>query len=114
MVFSDGYEWDVTKYVNVSCDLNTSGVKNATVTYKNGGFTNKATFEINVKDNVKIIGDVNVDGEFNVTDAVLLQKWLLGASDITLDDWQAADLCKDNRLDVFDLCLMKRELVKVS
>lgn len=62
----------------------------------------------------EIIGDVNMDGNFNVTDVVLLQKWLLGASDITLDDWQAADLCKDDRLDVFDLCLMKRELVKVS
>lgn len=76
---------------------------------KSGAVTMYAQWKKN-----EIIGDVNVDGEFNVTDVVLLQKWLLGASDITLDDWKAADLCKDDRLDVFDLCLMKRELVKVS
>ena len=76
---------------------------------KSGAVTMYAQWKKN-----EIIGDVNVDGEFNVTDVVLLQKWLLGVSDITLDDWKAADLCKDDRLDVFDLCLMKRELVKVS
>lgn len=113
MVFSDGYEWDVTKYVKVDCDLSTSGVKNATVTYKNGGFTNKTTFKINVKDE-KVKGDINADGTLNVADVVLLQKWLLGVPDATLVDWKAADLCEDERLDVFDLCLMKRELVKVS
>lgn len=56
-------------------------------------------------------GDVNVDGEFNVSDVVLLQKWLLAVPDTHLANWKAADLCEDNRLDVFDLCLMKRELV---
>jgi hypothetical protein len=40
------------------------------------------------------------------------QKWLLGAADVTLNDWKTADLCKDDRLDVFDLCLIKRKLVK--
>ena len=62
---------------------------------------------------VKESGDVNDDGEFTVADVVTLQKWLLGASDVTLSNWQTADLCKDDQLDVFDLCLMKRELVKV-
>ena len=47
----------------------------------------------------------------NVADIVTLQKWLLGAADITLNDWKTADLCKDDQLDVFDLCLMKRELL---
>lgn len=58
-----------------------------------------------------IKGDVNDDGEFNVSDVALLQKWLLAVPDTHLSQWQAADLCKDNRLDVFDLCLMKRELL---
>lgn len=57
-------------------------------------------------------GDVNDDGEFNVADAVLLQKWLLAVPDTHLVDWKAADFCNDNKLDVFDLCLMKRELIK--
>ena len=56
-------------------------------------------------------GDVNADGELNVSDLVLLQKWLLAVPDTKLADWKAADLCNDDRLDVFDLCLMRKELV---
>ena len=59
-----------------------------------------------------IADDVNSDVIFNVADAVALQKWLLGVPDITLADWKAGNVCNDNRLDVFDLCLMKRELLK--
>ncbi len=59
-----------------------------------------------------IEGDVNADGEFNVADVVLFQKWLLAVPDAKLADWKAADLCKDDRLDAFDLCMMKRELLK--
>lgn len=61
-----------------------------------------------------IKGDVNADGVFDVADVVLLQKWLLAVPDTHLENWQTADLCKDNRLDVFDLCLMKRELIYAS
>lgn len=61
-----------------------------------------------------IKGDVNADGVFDVADAVLLQKWLLAVPDTHLEYWQAADLYKDNRLDVIDLCLMKRELIYAS
>lgn len=60
-------------------------------------------------------GDVNSDGVFNIADVATLQKWLLGDSfygnDIKLNNWKAADLCSDDRLDVFDLCLMKQELL---
>lgn len=57
------------------------------------------------------MGDVNADGRFSVADAVMLQKWLLCAN--SLIDWKAGDLCKDDRIDVFDLCLMKRMLLEV-
>jgi hypothetical protein len=56
-------------------------------------------------------GDVNNDGEFNISDAVLLQKWLLAVPDTYLVNWEAADLGADNRIDVFDLCLMRQKLV---
>ena len=59
----------------------------------------------------KIRGDVNADRKFDVTDVVLLQKWLLAVPNTDLADWKAADLCEDDRLDVFDLCMMKRELI---
>ena len=57
-------------------------------------------------------GDVNDDGEFNVADVVLLQKWLLAVPDTHLANWKAANFCDDDRLNVFDLCLMKRALIE--
>ena len=62
-------------------------------------------------DSDTLMGDVNIDGEFNVSDLVLLQKWLLAVTDTELKDWKAADFCEDNRLDVFDLCLMRKQLI---
>lgn len=56
-------------------------------------------------------GDVNMDGAFNVSDVVLLQKWLLAEPDVTLNIWKAADLCEDGTLNIFDLCLLKKELL---
>ena len=58
----------------------------------------------------KATGDVNDDGEFNISDVVLLQKWLLSVPDTHLANWRAGNFCIDDRLDVFDLCLMKRQL----
>lgn len=57
------------------------------------------------------MGDVNLDGEFNVTDAVLLQKWLLVVPDVELKCWENADFYADGKLDVFDLCMMKNALI---
>ena len=56
-------------------------------------------------------GDVNADGKFNVADVILLQKWLLAVPDTKLPDWKAADFYADNKLNIFDLCLMKRKLI---
>lgn len=56
-------------------------------------------------------GDVNSDGVFSVADVILLQKWLLSVPDTHLANWKAADFCEDGKLDVFDLCLMKRDLL---
>ena len=67
-----------------------------------------STFEIDDT----LYGDVNNDGTFNVSDVVLLQKWLLAVPGTHLSNWKAADLCKDERLDVFDLCMMKRLLIQ--
>ena len=58
----------------------------------------------------RVAGDVNADGIFELSDVVMLQKWLLGAGELT--DWSAGDLCQDDRLNGFDLCVMKRMLVE--
>lgn len=60
----------------------------------------------------KIIGDVNADGKLSIADVVTMQKWLVAMPDIVLKDWKAGDLYEDDRLNVFDLCLMKRLLMK--
>ena len=67
------------------------------------------------EDEPKVIkGDVNSNGVFDISDAVLMQKWLLGVPDTKLTDYKAADICEDNVLDVFDLCLMKKLLISSS
>lgn len=60
-----------------------------------------------------IKGDANLDGKVNIADAVILQKWLLGASD-ELTCWQNVDFYHDERIDVFDLCILKRLLIEKS
>lgn len=65
-----------------------------------------------VSDNTTLMGDVNADGEFGIADVILLQKWLLAVPDTHLANWKAADYCEDNKLDVFDLTLMKRALLE--
>ena len=59
-------------------------------------------------------GDVNADGEFNVADVVALQKWIICAKDAekSIVEWKAGNFVDDDRLDVFDLVIMKRELLK--
>lgn len=77
------------------------------VTYYSNG---SMDFVFRIK--LTVSGDVNGDGRFGISDVILLQKWLLNASDTELAEWEEADFCMDNKLDVFDLCLMKRELLK--
>lgn len=60
-----------------------------------------------------IIGDVNNDGEYTVADIVILSNWLLNAEK-TLANGKAADFNEDGTIDVFDLCLARYQLIKVS
>lgn len=55
-------------------------------------------------------GDCNGDGQFTISDVVMFQKWLSGTGEIT--NWKNADFTWDNNLDIFDLTLMKQELLK--
>lgn len=63
------------------------------------------------KDAVAIPGDVNKDGVFSISDVTLLGRWLLGRPGVQLPDWKAADLYEDGKLDVYDMCLMKKALL---
>ncbi|MDE6788396.1 MAG: cellulase family glycosylhydrolase [Ruminococcus sp.] len=63
------------------------------------------------EENPKVIkGDVNSDSEFSLADLVMMQNFLLDNGSII--DWKAGDLCKDNKIDVFDMCIMRAEYAK--
>ena len=71
---------------------------------EDGNFVKEYTYDPPVK------GDANTDGKFDISDVVMLQKWLVGSPDASLFNWTAADLRKDGRLDSFDLAYMKTYL----
>ncbi len=57
-------------------------------------------------------GDVNLDGKVTVTDAVLMQKYMLGQETLTCEQSYAVDVLSDAQLDGFDLAAMKRKLLQ--
>ena len=63
-------------------------------------------------ESVEVQGDIDGDGIFSISDVVLFQKRLLYASDTELINLQTADFCQDGKIDVFDLCMMKKELIE--
>ncbi|MBQ9695079.1 MAG: dockerin type I repeat-containing protein, partial [Oscillospiraceae bacterium] len=65
-------------------------------------------FSINYPyENDNLRGDCNLDGAVTVLDAVMLQKWLVCASD-QLTCWRNADLSGDQKIDITDLAMLKR------
>lgn len=62
----------------------------------------------------QLMGDVDLDGTFNIADAVTVQKWLLGDNTASMKKWENADFDNDGKIDVFDFCLMKEQLIKQS
>lgn len=55
-------------------------------------------------------GDVNSDGSVDVSDLVVLQKYLVKSG--TLVSWENGDIFTDDKINVFDLIAMKRLLQK--
>ena len=82
----------------------------------NGGLGESANYIVFASTSLPaaIKGDVNADGKFDITDVVLMQKWILAVPDVKLADWKAGDLYEDGILNVFDLCLMKRMLIETK
>ena len=59
-----------------------------------------------------IPGDANGDFEFNVADIITLQRYILHMPDAKIYDWYQADMCQDGEINIFDLVVMRRELLK--
>ncbi|MDE5583450.1 MAG: carbohydrate-binding protein [Ruminococcus sp.] len=58
--------------------------------------------------------DINEDGLWNSVDLVLMNKHLLNISSLTAEQYSHADLNGDGSVDVFDLVLLRQEVIKNS
>ena len=61
-----------------------------------------------------LMGDVNLDGIFDVADIKLLQDYLVCRETLTAEQGAVADVCTDGVLDAFDLCVLKRMYLEQS
>ena len=57
------------------------------------------------------LGDANGDGKTNLTDLVLLQRWLLSDPKAVIRDVSTCDLNRDGKLNAVDFTLLKRKLL---
>ena len=65
-----------------------------------------------VSPELTLMGDVDLDGEFNAADIILLKNWLLAVPDTKLSNWKNGDFTDDNKINVLDLCMIKRALLE--
>lgn len=93
--------------VTTTTTITTTTTTKATTATSASAMTTATTTVITEKPPVNT-GDINADGKVNLSDVVLLQKWLLGIPETKLVDWQAGDLHADGLLNGFDLCLLRR------
>ena len=64
--------------------------------------------------NTAVLGDVNDDGTFSTADLILLKKWLMHKSGAYLPQWKNADFNQDGKINIYDFCLMKKELLNLK
>lgn len=58
-----------------------------------------------------LIGDVNLDGEISLADAVLLQRYLLNTTTIQKEQYLLADVNQDEKVNGMDLSLLRQQLL---
>ena len=58
------------------------------------------------------LGDVDLTGDISVSDIVALQRYLLATLPLNASQLSIADMNSDDSIDVFDLALLKRRVLK--
>lgn len=106
----------ILKPKNSSCvlDITSGSVSDgANVQIYDWNGTTAQKFQIWRLDDYKpvVYGDLNSDNTLTTTDAVLLQRYLLGEDTLTQSQWQTADLNADGTVNGFDLALLRQKLV---
>ena len=109
--------WDILSDLAICAEVNHSAGTvsvekfDITVTYKDGTVKKYKPYNTSSDTDEVIKGDANDDGVFSLSDVVTLQRWLLSAKNAMIANWKAADLNNDDKLDVFDLCQMRKEVL---
>lgn len=98
-----------TTTTTTTTSATTATSKATTTTSATTTTTNTAT-TTSTSEPAVALGDVNDDGLCNISDIVLLQKWMISIPNTVLPNWKAADLYADDSLNAFDLCLMRQML----
>ncbi|MCM1131940.1 MAG: peptidoglycan DD-metalloendopeptidase family protein [Ruminococcus flavefaciens] len=62
------------------------------------------------ENNSEKTGDINADGDVNIADLVLLQKYLLNGDAFTAEQYASADINRDSVVDVFDMVDMRQKV----
>ena len=75
---------------------------------QSSGCVNYTVMAVKKAEEQALTGDIDDNGVLGVTDAVMLQKWLLRAG--TLTNGKNADINGDGIINVIDLTLLKRML----
>lgn len=106
-------ETSTTKTVTTASSTQQQEITTKTETTESTGVTTimtETTSTTSSTDNI-LRGDCNDDGIFNISDVVLLKKWLVAIPDTKLPNWKAGDLYEDDKLNVFDFCMMRKLLL---
>ena len=61
-----------------------------------------------------IKGDINLDGQISIADAVILQKYILRSASLTEAQWRNADIIEDGSVDCFDMASMRKLLMMID
>ncbi len=116
----NSYYLDSTALTAIIYNKDTTGAKSSTdmqeesfakslgeaFVYKEGGYPLLA-WEVQLQPE-SLIGDINLDGIFDIADIKLLQDYLVCRETFTAEQGKIADVCSDDELNVFDLCVLKR------
>lgn len=71
------------------------------------------SFDVTVKGKRVIpSGDSNGDGKFTVADVVTMQSYIMGKKTAKLADWKNVDYYEDEKIDVFDLIVMRENYIE--
>ena len=63
---------------------------------------------------VVIYGDINGDGKISVVDLVMMQKQILGTSQLSGAYAAAADISRDGKVSVKDLVLLQKHIINAA